>query len=158
MRALLKVSYNVSYKKYFKKVFQTYKRRRWICDEFLQCCILRFKFYHLINKCLSITDSNVHLLPNPVFLCVKYWCVSHTIVFFIGTICILTIDYCYIHVKGAFAWYIFSFDKILFRSLSSKFSCFILSVHYQILSNGKVYLSLKYLGLKTDVVHSCSYY
>ena len=59
-------------------------------------------------------------------------------------ICILTIDYCYIHVNGAFVWYIISFDKILFQSLSSKISCFILSVRYQILSNEKVYLPLKY--------------
>ena len=58
----------------------------------------------------------------------------------------LTIDYCYIHVKGAFVWYIFgySFDKILFQSLSSEISCFILSIHYQILRNEKVYLRLKY--------------
>ena len=64
--------------------------------------------------------------------------------FFIGTICILTIDYRYIHVKGAIVWHVFSFDKIIFQSLSSEISCFILSVSYQILSYEKVYLRFKY--------------
>ena len=86
-------------------------------------------------KCPSVTKS--------VFF-FKYRYVSDTFPFFIGTICILTTDYCYTHVKGAFAWYILSFDKILFQSLSSKISCFILSVRYQILSNEKVFLRLKY--------------
>ena len=98
-------------------------------------------------KCLSVTKS--------VFF--KYWyVVSDTCPSFIGTICILTIDYCYIHVKGAFVWYTFSFDKILFQSVSSEISCFILSVRSQILSNEKVYLQLKYWWLETDVVHSWS--
>ena len=94
-------------------------------------------------KCPSVTKS--------VFF-FKYRYVSDTFPFFIGTICILIINYCYIHVKGAFVWYILSFDKILFQSLSSKISCFILSVRYQILSNEKVYLWLKYWWLETDVV------
>ena len=78
------------------------------------------------------------------FFFIKYRYVSDTFAFSIVTIGILTIDYCYIRVKAPFVWYILSFDKTLFQSLSSKISCFILSVRYQILSNEKVYLQLKY--------------
>ena len=84
-------------------------------------------FYDLNSIALQI--NNVCLLLNQMSVCYqicfffKYRYVSDTFPFFIGTIYILAIDYCYIHVKGAFVWYIFSFDKILFRSLSSKVSC-----------------------------------
>ena len=44
-------------------------------------------------KCPSVTKS--------VFF-FKYRYVSDIFPFFIGTICILIINYCYIHVKGAF--------------------------------------------------------
>ena len=94
---------------------------------------------------MSVTESNDRPLPNLFCFFFKYQYVGDAFPFFTGTICTFTIDYCcYVHVKGAFVCYIFSFDKILFQSLSSNIFCFILSVCYQILSNEKVYLQLKY--------------
>ena len=140
-----------------KSLTDMQKKRLWLGDEFLQ-----FVFYDLnsialkiINVCPLLNQMSVRY---EICFFFKFRYVSDTFLFFIGTICVLTIDYCYIHVKGAFVWYIFSFDKILFQSLSSKISCFILSVCYQILRNEKVYLQLKYWWIETDVVHSCSPY
>ena len=69
---------------------------------------------------MSVTESNDRPLPNLFFFFFfKYQYVGDAFPFFTGTICTFTIDYCYVQVKGAFVCYIFSFDKILFQSLSS---------------------------------------
>ena len=54
----------------------------------------------------AVTESYIRPLSDLGFF-FKYQYVPDTFPFFIGIICILTIDYYYIHVKGAFVWYIF---------------------------------------------------